>query len=40
MTFKIESDSQGKPVVHRVDGGHPDTHYTDDTVPRRDKPSV
>ena len=27
MTFKIEMDSQGEPMVHRVDGQHPDSHY-------------
>ncbi len=27
MTFKIESDAQGKPVVHRVDGDYPDSYY-------------
>ena len=32
MTFKIESDSQSKPVVHRVDGGYPDSHYLDNTA--------
>ena len=35
MTFKIETDVQGEPVVHRVDGQHPDSHYivyTDDVL--------
>ena len=35
MTFKIETDVQGEPVVHRVDGQHPDSYYvvnTDSTV--------
>ena len=27
MTFKIETDSQGEPVVHRVDGQHPLNYY-------------
>ena len=27
MTFKIETDAQGEPVVHRVAGQHPDSHY-------------
>ena len=31
MTFKIESDAQGKPVVHRVDGQQSDIYYIDDT---------
>ena len=26
-TFRIETDPQGEPIVHRVDGGHPDSHY-------------
>ena len=30
MTFKIESDAQGKPVVHRVDGQESDIYYVDD----------
>ena len=31
MTFKIESDAQGKPVVHRVDGRQSEVYYVDDT---------
>ena len=31
MTFKIESDAQGEPVVHRVDGQQSDIYYVDDT---------
>ena len=31
-TFRVETDPQGDPIVHRVDGGHPDIHYLDDTV--------
>ena len=31
MTFKIESDAQGKPVVHRVDGQQSEIHYVDNT---------
>ena len=27
MTFKIEMDAQGEPVVHRVDGQQPDSDY-------------
>ena len=26
-TFRFETDVEGEPVVHRVDGQHPDTHY-------------
>ena len=31
MTFQIESDAQGKPVVHRVDGQQSEIYYVDDT---------
>ena len=31
MTFKIESDAQGKPVVHHVDGQQSEIYYVDDT---------
>ena len=27
VTFRIETDSQGEPMVHRVDGQHPFSHY-------------
>ena len=27
MTFKIEANAQGEPVVHRVDAQHPEIHY-------------
>ena len=27
-TFRFETDAQGEPLVHRVDGQHPDSHYT------------
>ncbi|MDE2832798.1 MAG: hypothetical protein OXN20_21985 [Gemmatimonadota bacterium] len=27
-TFRFETDAQGEPMVHRVDGQHPDSHYT------------
>ena len=27
MTFRFESDAQGEPLVHRVDGQHPASHY-------------
>ena len=30
-TFRFETDEQGDPLVHRVDGQHPDSHYLDDT---------
>ena len=26
-TFRVETDSQGEPMVHRVDGQHPNSHY-------------
>ena len=29
MTFQIETDSQGEPVVHRVDGQYPYSYYRD-----------
>ena len=28
-TFRFETDAQGDPVVHRVDGQHPDSYYWD-----------
>ena len=30
-TLRIETDARGEPLVHRVDGQHPDNHYLDDT---------
>ena len=30
-TFRIETDARGEPVVHRVDGQHPDSHYLEFT---------
>ena len=30
-TFRFETDAQGGPIVHRVDGQHPDSHYLDNT---------
>ncbi len=30
-TFRFETDTQGEPLIHRVDGQHPDNHYIDDT---------
>ena len=29
MTFQFETDDNGEPFVHRVDGKHPDSYYTD-----------
>ena len=31
-TFRIETDAQGEPKVHRVDGQYPDGHYFDRTT--------
>ena len=31
ITFHVETDSQGEPIVHRVDGRHPNRHYLDET---------
>ena len=31
-TFRFETDTQSDPVVHRVDGQYPDSHYLDDTT--------
>ena len=28
-TFRVETDTQGEPMVHRVDGQHPYSHYRD-----------
>ncbi len=30
-TFRLETDDEGDPVVHRVNGQHPDSHYIDGT---------
>ena len=30
-TFHFETDARGEPLVHRVDGQHPNSHYLDDT---------
>ena len=30
-TFRLETDDQGEPLVHRVDGQHADSHYIDGT---------
>ena len=29
--FRFETDAQGEPVIHRLDGQHPDSHYLDNT---------
>ena len=29
LTFRVELDAQGEPMVHRVNGQHPDSHYVD-----------
>ncbi len=31
-TFRVESDSDGQPLVHQVDGQHPDSHYYRNTL--------
>ena len=31
-TFRVETDSQGEPIVHRVDGQHPDRYYLGDAL--------
>ena len=31
MTFRFETDAQGDPLVHRLDGQHPDSHYLHST---------
>ena len=30
--LRIETDQQGEPIVHRVDGEHPDSHYLENTT--------
>ena len=30
-TFRFETDAEGEPMVHRVDGQHPDSHYLNNT---------
>ncbi|MYC14008.1 MAG: hypothetical protein F4Y39_09815 [Gemmatimonadetes bacterium] len=30
-TFRVETDAEGEPMVHRVDGQHPDSHYLNNT---------
>ena len=34
-TFRFETDAQGAPLVHRVDGQHPDRHYNDNTTTKK-----
>ena len=29
-SFRVETDTQGDPIVHHVNGRHPDSHYLDD----------
>ena len=31
MTFRLETDTQGEPPVHRVDGQNPESHYFEKT---------
>ena len=31
-TFRFETDAQGEPLVHHVDGQHPERHYENDTM--------
>ena len=31
--FRFETDAQGEPMVHRVDGRHPESYYADDLGP-------
>ena len=33
-TFRVETDSQGEPIVHRVDGQYPDNHYFNRGLPK------
>ncbi len=32
LTFRFETDAQGEPVVHRVDGKHPSSYYTEEPL--------
>ena len=32
ITFRVETGTQGEPIVHRVDGRHPDSYYLDHTL--------
>ena len=31
-TFRVETDARGEPMVHQVNGQHPDKHYLNDTI--------
>ena len=33
-TFRFETDARGEPLVHRVDGQHPESHYNDNDTTR------
>ncbi len=33
-TFRFETDTRGEPLVHQVNGQHPDSYYIDDTYVR------
>ena len=37
LTFRIETDAQGEPIVHRMDGDRPDSYYFDNTRPMFDE---
>ncbi len=37
LTFRVETDPQGEPIVHRVDGEHPDSYYIDNPDPMLDQ---
>ena len=36
LTFRFETDDQGEPLVHRVDGEHGDAHYLERSGARRE----
>ena len=36
-TFRVETNPQGEPIVHRVDGQHPDSYYIDNPNPMLDE---
>ena len=36
ITFRIETDSQGEPMVHRVDGQHSNSHYYTEGIVRNE----
>ena len=33
VSFRVETDAQGKPIVHRVDGQYPENYYSEDLTP-------